>query len=94
MRKLSRLTKYEQETVINFNVAERDAVVFTRDKATMKKLDALVTEFPEVYKCIAETDIDKTYSMPKQYVSYRKPRKISEVVKMQRRALMEKMNKK
>lgn len=94
MRKLSKLTKYEQETVINFNVAERDAVVFTRDKATMKKLDALVTEFPEVYKCIAETDIDKTYSMPKQYVSYRKPRKISEVVKMQRRAQMEKMNKK
>ncbi len=60
----------------------------------MKKLDALVTEFPEVYKCIAETDIDKTYSMPKQYVSYRKPRKISEVVKMQRREQMEKMNKK
>ncbi len=88
MRKLSRLTKYEQETVINFNVAERDAVVFTRDKATMKKLDTLVTEFPEVYKCIAETDIDKTYSMPKQYVSYRKPRRISDE---QRRAKQDRM---
>ena len=88
MRKLSRLTKYEQETVINFNVAERDAVVFTRDKATMKKLDTLVTEFPEVYKCIAETDIDKTYSMPKQYVSYRKPRRISDE---QRRAKQDSM---
>jgi hypothetical protein len=88
VRKLSRLTKYEQETVINFNVAERDAVVFTRDKATMKKLDTLVTEFPEVYKCIAETDIDKTYSMPKQYVSYRKPRRISDE---QRRAKQDRM---
>ncbi len=77
MSNLSRLTKYEQETIINFNVAESDAVVFTRDKATMKKLDALVTEFPDVYKCIGITDIDKTYSMPKQYVSYRKPRRIS-----------------
>lgn len=61
---MTRLTKYKQETIINFNVAESDAVVFTRDKGTMKKLDALVNEFPEVYKCIGETDIDKTYSMP------------------------------
>ena len=86
------LTKYEQETVINFNVAESDAVVFTRDKAVMRKLDALVTELPEVYKCIKVTDIDKTYSMPKQYVSYRKPRKISEELKKQRREMMRIMN--
>ena len=74
---MSKLSKYEQETIINFNVAESDAVVFTRDKSVIRKLDALVTEFPEVYKCIGETDIDKTYSMPKQYVSYRKLRRIS-----------------
>ena len=84
-----KLSKYEQETIINFNVAESDAVVFTRDKAVIRKLDSLVTEFPEVYKCIGETDIDKTYSMPKQYVSYRKPRRISE----ERRAqIKEQMN--
>ncbi len=75
---MSKLSKYEQETIINFNVAESDAVVFTRDKAVIRKLDSLVNEFPEVYKCIGETDIDKTYSMPKKYVSYRKLRKISE----------------
>ena len=72
-----KLSKYEQETIINFNVAESDAVVFTRDKAVIRKLDSLVNEFPEIYKCLGETDIDKTYSMPKQYVSYRKPRRIS-----------------
>ena len=91
---MTRLTKYEQETIINFNVAERDAVVFTRDKGTMKKLDALVNEFPEVYKCIGETDIDKTYSMPKQYVSYRKPRRISEERRAQIRAQMTELNNK
>ena len=74
---MSKLTKYEQETIINFNAGESEAVVFTRDKAVIRKLDALVTEFTEVYKCIGETDIDKTYSMPKQYVSYRKPRRLS-----------------
>lgn len=85
-----KLSKYEQETIINFNVAESDAVVFTRDKAVIRKLDSLVSEFPEVYKCIGETDIDKTYSMPKQYVSYRKPRKISDA---QREAAKERMKK-
>lgn len=27
---------------------------------------------------IGETDIDKTYEMPKSFVSYRKPRRLSE----------------
>ncbi len=89
---MSKLSKYEQETIINFNVAESDAIVFTRDKSVIRKLDALVNEFPDVYRCISETDIDKTYSMPKQYVSYRKPRKISEDVKKRRRELMKGLN--
>ena len=87
-----KLSKYEQETIINFNVAESDAVVFTRDKAVIRKLDALVTEFPEVYKCLKVTDIDKTYSMPKQYISYRKPRRISEELKRHRQELMKNIN--
>lgn len=56
------LSKYEQETVINFNAGEQTAVVYTRDKAVMRKLDALVIAFPEVYKLVGETVIDKTYS--------------------------------
>lgn len=60
---MSRLSKYEQETIINFNAGKSDAVVFTRDKAVIRKLDSLVNDFPEVYKCIGETDIDKIYSM-------------------------------
>jgi len=87
-----KLSKYEQETIINFNVAESDAVVFTRDKAVIRKLDSLVNEFPEVYKCIGETDFDKTYSMPKQYVSYRKPRRISEELKQRKRKMMKEIN--
>ncbi|MDY2956745.1 MAG: hypothetical protein SOR59_03920 [Lachnospiraceae bacterium] len=89
-----KLSKYEQETIINFNVAESDAVVFTRDKAVIRKLDSLVNEFPEVYKCIGETDIDKTYSMPKKYVSYRKPRRISKEIREQRKEMMSQINSK
>ena len=89
-----KLSKYEQETIIKFNVAESDTVVFTRDKAVIRKLDSLVNEFPEVYKCIDETDIDKTYSMPKKYVSYRKPRRISKEIREQRKEMMSQINSK
>jgi hypothetical protein len=40
----------------------------------MRQLDTLVTEYPDIFKCIGKTDIDKTYSMPKSRISYRKPR--------------------
>ena len=32
----------------------------------------------QAYRCIGYTDIDKTYEMPKSFVSYRKPRRLSE----------------
>ena len=89
---MCQLTKYEQETIINFNAGESDATVYTRDRAVMRKLDTLVTEFPEVYRCIGETDIDKTYSMPKSCVSYRKPRKLSDEQREQARRRMNNTN--
>ena len=89
---MSRDSKIEQETIINFNAAEKEAVVYTRDKAIIRKLDALVIEFPEVYKCIKETDIDKTYSVPKQYVNYGKPRRLSAKRKEQLRSQISKIN--
>ena len=46
------LSKYEQETVINFNAGEQTAVVYTRDKAVMIKPEALVIAFPEIYKLV------------------------------------------
>lgn len=59
-----KLSLYEQETVINYNREDKNAIVYTRDPAVMRKLDQLVISFPEVYKCIGETDIDKIYEMP------------------------------
>jgi hypothetical protein len=86
------LTRYEQETVINYNAGEEDASVYTRDRAVMRKLDALVIEFPEVYRCIKQTDIDKTYLIPKSYVSYRKPRRLTEEQREQARQRIQRLN--
>ena len=73
-----KLTRYEQETIINFNAQDQMATLYTRDPAVMRKVDALVTEYPDTFKCIGETDTDKTYEMPKSVVTYRKPRRLSD----------------
>ena len=73
-----KLTRYEQETIINFNAEEKTATLYTRDPAVMRNLDSLVTEYPDTFKQVGETDIDKTYEMPKSAVTYRKPRRLSE----------------
>ena len=54
------------------------ATLYTRDPAVMRKVDALVIEYPDTFKCLGETDIDMAYEMPKSVVTYRKPRKISD----------------
>lgn len=87
-----KLTRYEQETKINFNAQDQMATLFTRDPVVMRQLDALVTEYPDIYKCIGETDIDKTYSMPKTAVTYRKPRRLTEEQRKKKKDLMARIN--
>ena len=87
-----KLTRYEQETIINFNAEEKTATLYTRDPAVMRNLDSLVTEYPDTFKRVGETDIDKTYEMPKSAVTYRKPRRISEAKREQAREAMKKIN--
>ena len=88
-----RLTRYEQETIINFNAGDQTATLYTRDPAIIRKIDALVIEYPDTYKCIGETDIDKTYEMPKSVVTYRKPRRISDERRSQLQKIMGNINK-
>lgn len=73
-----KLLRTEQETIINFNAGEETATVYTRDPAIMRKFDTLINEYPDTFRCIAYTDIDKTYEIPKTVVSYRKPRRLTE----------------
>lgn len=87
-----KLSRYEQETIINFNADEKMATLYTRDPAIMRKVDALVTEYPDTFKCIGETDIDKTYEMPKSAVTYRKPRKLSNDQRNAAKMRMSKLN--
>ena len=87
------LSRLEQETIVNYNAGEQTATVYTRDKTVMRRLDALVIEYPEHYRLIDGTDIDKTYEMPKSFVSYRKPRRLSEEQREAARDRIKKVNK-
>ena len=87
-----KLSRYEQETIVNYNAGEQTAALYTRDKAVMRKLDTLVADFPDTYSLIGQDEVSKTYSFPKSYVSYRKPRKLSDEQREKARKQMEKIN--
>ena len=88
-----KLSRYEQETVVNYNAGEQTATVYTRDKAVMRKLDSLAVDFPDTYKLLEQDEVSKTYSFPKSYVSYRKPRKVSTEQRERARQIMIRRNK-
>lgn len=82
------LTRYEQETVVNYNAGEKGATLYTRDKTVIRKLDALVAGFPDIYRQTEQDGVSKTYAFPKSFISYRKPRAVSAEQREQARARM------
>ena len=86
------LTRYEQETIVNYNAGDKTANIYTRDKAVMRKLDTLVADFPDIYSLVGQDKVSKTYSFPKSYINYRKPRKLSNEQREQARRKMLEIN--
>jgi len=72
------LTRYEQEVVINFNADEDMATVYSANPAWIRKMDVLVKEFPGVFHVKRQTEISKTYELPKKLVRIGKPGKLSQ----------------
>lgn len=71
------LTKYEQETIINYNQEEKTASIYTHDAALMRKLDAALENGEEI-TVKREGDGWKEYEVPKRCIKVRFPRKISD----------------
>lgn len=78
------LSKYEMETTINYNEAEKTAEVYTHNKALIRKLERLEQERPE------ECRLEKTsrggaavqYIIPKKWVRITPTRVMSEAQRM------------
>ncbi len=87
-----KLCRYEQETIKYFNAEDKNATLYTRDPSVMRKVDLLVNDHPDTFRCIEETDIDKTYEMPKSAITYSKPRNITETQRHAARERMRRLN--
>lgn len=87
---MSRLTRYERETIINYNEAAAVAVVYTHNKGLRCKLEQWTQERPEDCRLEKVTRFGEAvdYFIPKSWVHIYPPRQISEE---QRAAMAERM---
>lgn len=74
---MSNLTKYEQETIINYNNEEKTASIFTHDKSLIRKLDKRLPEYPDM-KLVRRGDDWAEYSLPKKWIKVGFPRQLSD----------------
>lgn len=74
---MSRITRYEQETIINYNNEEKVASVFTYDKSLIRKLNAHMDDFPDI-KLVNTGDDWAEYSIPKKWVKVHFPRQLTD----------------
>ncbi|WP_083413564.1 hypothetical protein [Butyrivibrio proteoclasticus] len=91
---MGKLEKIECETIVNWNKEEPFAVVYTRDKDVMKKLDQMCRRYPDTYELTKETDIDKYYQIPKGYVRFHNPDQNSCKARKDASRRMKEMNRK
>ena len=74
------LTRYEQETIINFNEGEDAASVYTHNKALRRKLEHLAHERPEecrLFKTYHDGQAVEYY-IPKRWLKIRPTRILNE----------------
>lgn len=67
--------KQEQETSIVWDEQEKVAYIYTSSPISIKRLDSLVKDYPEVYKCVwvDKYGSAKKYKVGKNYIRFRKP---------------------
>lgn len=82
------MTKYEQETIINFNEDEAVASIYTYNKSLIRKLDEMCLVDPNITH-VKEGEGWKEYSLPKKWIKVHRPKHYSEEMreKMRIRAL-------
>jgi len=84
------LTRYEQETVINFNAEEAHATVYTCDPAMLRKMNKLLEARPDAVTVDAEDEYSRTYRVAKRMIQIIAPRIYSDE---QRKAARDRMTK-
>ena len=74
-----KLTRYEKETIINFNEAEATANIYTHNGGLIRKLDALADQRPEEAKRGRSfPDGGREFTVPKRWVKVNASRTLTE----------------
>lgn len=74
-----KLTRYEKETIINFNEAEATANIYTHNGGLIRKLDALADQRPEDAKRGRSfPDGGREFTIPKRWVKVNASRILTE----------------
>lgn len=69
-----KLTAYERETIIIYNMSEAEASVYTHDKKLIARLEMLAAKYPEEFRLKDRSlNGDATYVFPKKYITIREP---------------------
>lgn len=84
-----KLTKIEQENIINFNEAERTASVYTHNAALKTRLWGLCRYYPAQVRQTADNGRGGlTFELPKKWLKVSPPRVLSPA----QRAVLDRMN--
>ena len=72
-----KLSRYEQETILNFNEEEKTASVYTHNKALQRKVQKLVEKRPEECKLdgVSHDGQAVSFIVPKSWIKVSPPRK-------------------
>lgn len=86
-----KLSKIEQETIINFNEADGTASIYTHNEALKRQLSELYRTHPEQ---VRQTDANRwgglSFELPKKWLKVSPPRILSPA----QRAVLDRMNQK
>ena len=91
-------TYEEQETIINISRTENTATIYTSDSRYMTKLDKLVENNPDEWKCTGQEKqegdvVAKYYECQAKYISFRSRTVKRELTEEQKEILRERMKK-
>ena len=67
------LTKAEQETTVRWDADERKATIFSADPVSIRKLDRLCEQHPDVYRKTWTDGIGARYECAARFIRFGKP---------------------
>jgi hypothetical protein len=77
------ITKYEMETIINYNREEPTANIYTHDAKMIKKITMLCEKHPDDFKFIKSDGDASFFEINKKYICINAPKKFSAEVRQQ-----------